>query len=264
MMLPLPSALTHVDGSNWSRIDFISDLHLQASHPANLKALRRYVAQLDTDALFILGDLFEVWVGDDIVHAPEGAFEAECLDLLRVASARCPVHFMAGNRDFLLGPQALARGGLRGLNDPTVLQTRHGRLLLSHGDALCLDDHAYLAFRQQVRSANWQQDFLALPLTDRLQRAQAMRAQSQAHQQQLTHYADVDTTAALHWLHSTQAHTLVHGHTHRPQAQRWQADAQRQVLPDWEVTAQPPRGYVLRWQNGDWVNVALSPGAATP
>src|SRR5690606_15281142 len=140
---------------HWRTVDLISDLHLHAGEPATRDAWLAYLARSPApDALFILGDLFEVWVGDDVLdHAdtPERAFVRDCVTALHRFAQDRPVFFMAGNRDFLLGARALAASGMQGLDDPTVLAFGGQRWLLSHGDAMCLADTDYLAFRTLVR-----------------------------------------------------------------------------------------------------------------
>ncbi|MDO8264066.1 MAG: UDP-2,3-diacylglucosamine diphosphatase, partial [Gallionella sp.] len=129
--------------SSWRHVDFISDLHLQASETATVQAWQDYMQSTRADAVFILGDLFEVWVGDDVIGGaldPDQApgFEARCAQILQAASRRLAIYFMHGNRDFLLGPAFASASGMTLLNDPTVLDFAGQRWLLSHGDALCL------------------------------------------------------------------------------------------------------------------------------
>lgn len=225
-------------------MECISDLHLQASLPATFAAWRRYMAATQADALFILGDLFEAWIGDDAIDEP--GFDADCAQVLRETAARLPLFFLVGNRDFLAG-QALARAtGMTLLADPTVLAFGERRWLLSHGDALCLDDREYLAFREQVRSAAWQDAFLAQPLATRKAIARGMRQESQALKDGNRFYADVDAGAALAWLRAADAAVLVHGHTHRPGEHALDADHRRIVLSDWDADAAPPRLEALR------------------
>ena len=149
----------------WQSVDFIADLHLNPGEPATAAAWRRYMQTTRASAIFILGDLFEAWIGDDAARPP--GFEAGCAAVLREAARRCAVHFMRGNRDFLVGPGFLAACGVRDLPDPVTLILGQRRWLLSHGDALCLDDAPYQQFRRQVRQSAWQQQFLALPLRQR-------------------------------------------------------------------------------------------------
>ena len=229
----------------WRTVDFLSDLHLQASEPATLASFKHYLANTDADALFLLGDLFEVWVGDDACDEP-GSFESHALQLFTAASCKRPVHVMHGNRDFLLGPAFLKRSGLTGLDDPTLLVFGKQRLLLSHGDLLCLDDIDYQRFRLQARSAAWQAAFLALPLPERRAQARAMRAKSEAHGRAAMQQFDVDGPAAIAWLRSAGADTLIHGHTHRPAEHALAPGLHRVVLSDWDAAVAPARGDVLR------------------
>ena len=230
--------------ATWRTVDLISDLHLQADEPATFEAWQGYLETTPADALFILGDLFEVWIGDDAAQQP--GFEADCVELLRSTAERLPVFFMHGNRDFLVGAAFAAQCGITLLDDPTVLSLHGERWLLSHGDILCLEDTEYLAFREQVRAPEWQSAFLARPLEERRALARSMREQSEARKQTPdTLWADVDTPAARAWLQRSRAKTLVHGHTHRP-AQHDLGDGwQRIVLSDWDAAAHPPRAQVL-------------------
>ena len=242
---PVPPAQELPALPHWRTLDFISDLHLQASEPATLAAWQQYLQATPADALFILGDLFEVWVGDDALDEA-GSFEAECAALLHSTSQRLPVFFMHGNRDFLVGELFLQRSGATGLSDPTALAFAGQRWLLSHGDALCLDDVDYQRFRTVVRGAIWQQQFLAQPLQLRRSQARAMRAQSTALQRPAQTYADVDGPAACAWLQATASTVLLHGHTHRPADHALAPGLSRSVLSDWELDATPPRAEVLR------------------
>jgi UDP-2,3-diacylglucosamine hydrolase len=201
--------------SHWRTVDFLSDLHLQASEPDTLAAWHHYLQTTPADALFILGDLFEVWVGDDALDDP-GSFESQACALLQAASRQRALFFLHGNRDFLIGPGFAQHTGATLLHDPTVLVWQGQRLLLSHGDALCLDDVDYQRFRVQARSVQWQEHFLAQPLAQRRAQARGIRAESEARKQSGAVYADVDGPAAIAWLQAARATTLVHGHTHRP------------------------------------------------
>jgi len=247
-MKPALSHLPSVDASAWQHLTFISDLHLQASQQTTFQVWRQAMQSLQTNALFILGDLFEVWVGDDILEAPEGDFERRAV--LRQMADRCPVYWLVGNRDFLWGVKAAQESGMQTLQDPCVVQTKQGRWLLSHGDALCIADTAYQAFRQQVRASQWQSDFLSKPLTQRLQMARELRAQSEALKQTQTAWIDVDNAAALASLQQYGASVLIHGHTHQPAVHTLSADHQRCVLSDWDASATPARAEWLTWQMG--------------
>lgn len=232
--------------ASWGAIDFLSDLHLSPSTPKTLAALRRHLHDTPADAVFLLGDIFEVWIGDD-ARLEEG-FEAACLALLREAAGIRPLFFMAGNRDFLLGDAMARDAGLRLLPDPLVLQACGQRLLLSHGDALCLDDQAYQRFRAQVRDPDWQEQFLTQPLEARRTIGRQMREASERakRQQSPELWADVDADAARDWLGLAQCQVLLHGHTHRPAVHDLGAGMSRWVLSDWDLEGAPPRGDVLR------------------
>lgn len=252
---PLLTALSH-----WRTIEFISDLHLQAADQATFGAWQRYLASSSADALFILGDLFEVWVGDDVLDADATAsFETQCQGLLAAASGRMALYFMHGNRDFLLGDRFAQACHMTLLNDPTVLAFDQQRWLLSHGDALCLGDTDYQEFRAVVRSADWQQNFLARPLSERLTVARELRAQSEARKRSGMVYADADEAMVRNWLKAAQAQTLIHGHTHQAGDHVLQdvgcdtatpTALRRLVLSDWDANANPPRQQVLRLQIG--------------
>ena len=252
----------------WRTVEFISDLHLHAADTATFAAWRHYLQSTPADAVFMLGDVFDVWVGEDAISSANSqaasgtAFEARCADVLREASSHRALFFMHGNRDFLVGaalPGAPAgarnlmqAAGLTLLADPTVLVFAGQRWLLSHGDALCLADTDYLAFRKTVRSATWQRDFLAQPLASRRDIARNLRAQSQAQhaarERAELPWADVDAAAARAALHAAGSATLIHGHTHRPAQHHLGDGCVRMVLSDWDLSpqAQPPRGDVLR------------------
>lgn len=231
--------------SRWRCIDIISDLHLQEADSQTFAVWRHYLEHTAADAVFILGDLFEVWVGDDVLTQTAG-FEQQCVDVLRATASRLDLYIMHGNRDFLMGPALMQACSATLLDDPTVLAFANQRWLLTHGDALCLDDTAYMQFRTVVRSAQWQQDFLAKPLPERLALARGMRTQSEALKRSDAVYADVDSAAANTLLQASAADHMIHGHTHRPGKHPLGAGRERLVLSDWDLHAQPPRAEVLR------------------
>ena len=228
---------------DWRMVDFLSDVHLDASELATFNAWADHLNTTPADALFILGDLFEVWIGDDT----QDPFHLQCMELLRTTAKRIPVFFMCGNRDFLVGKQWLQSTGVQGLQDPTVLELAHQKILLSHGDALCIGDTDYIAFRALVRSSAWQHTFLAKPLSERQHIAKDLRAQSKARQQTQTDYVDVDASTARMWLEEYDCKLLLHGHTHRPATHDLGNGLSRMVLSDWQADATPPRLEVLRW-----------------
>jgi UDP-2,3-diacylglucosamine hydrolase len=238
--------------AHWRHVDFISDLHLQASEPATVAAWRAFMENTRADAVFILGDLFEVWVGDDVADdtwaesdSPSG-FEVQCAQILEAASQRLAVFFMHGNRDFLLGASFAKRCGMRLLSDPCTLNFGGQRWLLSHGDALCLDDTDYMRFRAQVRTAEWQDNFLSQPLSQRQAIARNLRTQSEARKTSGAAYADADTQASCAWLNHAGANQLIHGHTHKPADHALPHGLSRMVLSDWDAAASPARAEVLR------------------
>ena len=229
--------------SDWRMVDFLSDVHLDASEVATFNAWANHLNTTPANALFILGDLFEVWIGDDT----QDPFHLQCMEVLRTTAKRIPVFFMCGNRDFLVGSDWLQSTDVQGLQDPCALVLAKQKVLLSHGDALCIDDTDYMAFRQQVRSSAWQEAFLAKPLSERQQIAKDLRTQSKARQQKQTNYVDVDVKTASAWLHENDCKLLIHGHTHRPATHDLGNGLSRMVLSDWEALATPPRLEVLRW-----------------
>ena len=232
--------------ARWQAVDLISDLHLRAGEPGTFEAWAASMRSPSADAGLLLGDMCEVWVGDDAVaHDP---FLQACAQVLRQASQRVSVGFMPGNRDFMVGPAFLNDCGVQALQDPTLLSWGTQRILLSHGDALCLGDEAYQRFRAVARTSAWQAEFLAKPLAERLAMAQAMRAQSEAHNQSMQQFADADAAMTLQWLQQAGSEQLIHGHTHRPadHAVAGLPDGQRQVLSDWHVAPDGQRAQVLR------------------
>jgi UDP-2,3-diacylglucosamine hydrolase len=230
----------------WRCIDFISDLHLDPGQPLTWGCCAAYLAQTPADAVFILGDLFEVWVGDDLLQRDPQGFEARCVQALQVAGSRRALFFLHGNRDFLIGADFAQTAGVQLLGDPTVLRFAGQRWMLSHGDAMCLADHDYLQFRAQVRSPGWQAAFLARPLEERRALARAMRAQSEARKQQARTWIDLDDDEVRRQLQHAGAATLIHGHTHQPADHALGAGLRRLTLGDWDLAARPARAQVLR------------------
>lgn len=241
----LPAFFEFQAPAGWRTIDFVSDLHLAPALPRTKEAFARHLRETPADAVFILGDLFEVWIGDDSRALP---FERECVELLADAAARRQLAFMAGNRDFLVGNALLRATGMMGLADPCVLTAWGQRVLLSHGDLLCIGDTDYQAFRREVRSEAWQTAFLAKPLAERAQIAADIRRKSEA-RRRFDGRADVDadTATAVRWLHAIGAAELVHGHTHRPGSNDLAPGYKRHVLSDWDLDDMKyPRAQVLR------------------
>lgn len=251
---PIAAELASLEApAAWQAIDLVSDLHLDPSHPKTAQAFLDYLTHTRADAVLLLGDIFEAWVGDDMRHQ---RFEAHCTEALRQAAQRRWLGIMVGNRDFLMGAEFMAACGAQALPDPLVLCAHGQRHLITHGDAWCLEDGPYLAFRAQVRQTPWQQAFLSQPLSKRLETARQMRAASEARKAATSAtpetWADVDAARAIAWLQAARTGSLIHGHTHRP---GWSALGQapdgsvlgRQVLSDWELDHTPtPRAEVLR------------------
>ena len=216
---------------------FISDLHLDAERPAITDVFGRFLEDeaRGADALYILGDLFEAWVGDDD-PSDVGAFAADRLAALDRAGT--PSYFIRGNRDFLLGDDYARRARMRILNDPAVVMLEGAPTVLMHGDTLCTDDKAYQAFRAQTRDPKWQAHFLSQPLPARLAFAQQARAASQAHQSGLKQEGLMEaiTDVAPATVDATMARfgisRLIHGHTHRPKVHD-ETHGTRIVLGDW-------------------------------
>ena len=244
--------------SDWRTVDFISDLHLNVGEPATFNAWQHYMQSTPADAVFILGDLFDVWVGDDALGSHSAPnFEYICAQVLGEAAGRMAIFFMHGNRDFLLGRKTSGTSlpdfcSFTLLDDPCALTFAGQRWLLSHGDALCLGDVPYMNFRQQVRSAAWQQNFLARPLAERQLIAGELRQQSQRQQAQRKQsgapFFDLDSKATSAWLEAANAPLLIHGHTHQPALHDLGNGLQRIVLSDWDADpkAAAPRAEVMR------------------
>lgn len=253
---------------------FCSDMHL-GDHDPRTAAL--FLERLDAHArsvahLFLLGDLFEAWVGDD---QPDAAAQALIERLAALAAAGTRVWAMRGNRDFLLDvpfpadavqrPAASfgARTGAVLLDDPCTVRLFGETVLLAHGDALCTDDVAYQQARALARSPAWQRDFLRRPLAERLRIAGELRGESRRAQAARTmddvDPGDVVAAAVDAALRAAGARTIVHGHTHRPACHRWQLDdapAVRRVLPDWHAgEAGPARGGFLRVGASGWSTI---------
>jgi UDP-2,3-diacylglucosamine hydrolase len=239
----LPALFELAAPDEWRAVDFISDLHLCEAMPRTFDAWARHLKTTPADAIFILGDLFDVWVGDD-VRSHE--FERRCVETLAEAACHRRLAFMPGNRDFLVGTAMLRDSGAIALPDPSVLDAWGHRIMLSHGDALCLSDESYQTFRQEVRGARWQADFLSRPLGERLAIAAEMRSVSSTRRQfDGAADADLDVAETVRWMHGLGSAELVHGHTHRPGSSLLAPGYKRHVLSDWDLDTSR-RAEVLR------------------
>ena len=221
---------------------FISDLHLQASHPRTAEAFFRFLAKRAAHAerLYLLGDIFEYWAGDDDLDDPFNRGVATALR--RVSDGGTAVYWLGGNRDFLVGTGFAEAAGLTLLPEPHVTAIGGREVVLVHGDAQCTDDVKYMAFRAQVRDPAWQSQFLAMPLAQRKAIIAGLREGSRAaHGEKSYEIMDV-TPAAIAALHADSGtDVIIHGHTHRP-ALHEAGGKRRYVLPDWELDADPVRG----------------------
>ncbi|MDR5865899.1 UDP-2,3-diacylglucosamine diphosphatase [Halomonas koreensis] len=238
----------------------ISDLHLHPGAPAITEAFLAWLdgRARDAEALYILGDFFEAWIGDDLLDlgdadptgtAPLAARIAEALR--RVAQAGTAVYLMHGNRDFLLGSRFAEAAGATLISDPCVVTLGDERVLLMHGDSLCTRDEAYMAFRAKARDPQWQAQILAMPIPERLALARQLRDQSgEANSNKAEDIMDVTPEEVHAALRAHGVTTMIHGHTHRPAVHELELDgapARRYVLGDW----QPERGWEIEARPGE-------------
>ncbi len=215
---------------------FISDLHLSTDRPEKLELFRQFISgpAKDADKLYILGDLFEYWVGDDDSTPPN----PEILSLLRsLSEAGARVFVMHGNRDFLMGDKFEEATGATLLPDPSVVLLYGEKTLLMHGDLLCTNDTEYMKFRYIVRDPEWQKLFLEKPLQERIAMAKQLRAASkEAMKDKIPVIMDVEQETVEQFMRTHHVHRLIHGHTHRPAIHHFELDGQpttRIVLGDW-------------------------------
>jgi len=215
---------------------FISDLHLDESRPQIVELFEQFLRgeARDAAALYILGDLFESWIGDD----DDSRLADTVANALHALHAHgMPVFFMRGNRDFLLGSAYAQRAGMTLLDDPQVIDLDGERVLIMHGDTLCTDDVEYQKFRTLVRDARWQTQFLARPLAERRAFAAQARGESRKHTAAVKpEIMDVNPAAVVEAMQAHGVRRLIHGHTHRPATHRLGVDrqaAERIGLGDW-------------------------------
>lgn len=232
---------------------FISDLHLSADHPDSFAAFKDFIATQarKADALYILGDLFEYWAGDDDLHDP---FHQQVIQALKSLPA---VYLMHGNRDLLIGERLADACGARLLTDPTLIDLYGTPTLLSHGDTLCTDDMAYQQYRKNVHSAEFRQQFLAKPLAERKAFIEQLRRHSAAEKQTKdSAIMDVNDGAVAELLQKYRYPRLIHGHTHRPARHEHLVDGhlcERWVLGDWDrkANALHADGDGIKWASLD-------------
>lgn len=225
---------------------FVSDVHLQEALPQTTQVFLRFLREQACHAqqLYLLGDLFEYWAGDDDMATP---FHQTIVAALRaVSNAGVTLYWIAGNRDFLIGPAFAAATGAVLLDDPTVVNIAGQKIVLAHGDAQCRDDVAYMAFRAQVRQAGWQANFLAQPLALRKQIIDGMRQGSRdAQRMKSQEIMDVHPVAIAALFDATVTKLMIHGHTHRPArhvTRTGEIECIRYVLPDWDCDGSDLRG----------------------
>jgi UDP-2,3-diacylglucosamine hydrolase len=219
---------------------FISDLHLCSTRPETTELFEAFLRDTAPQAqdLYILGDLFEYWAGDDDLGDPFNARIARALHEL--AHGGVGVHVMHGNRDFLLGNAFMADSGATLLPDPTLMNLHGTPTLLMHGDTLCSDDHDYQAFRAMVREPAWQAKFLATPLPARKAQIEELRRRSETEKSlKAADIMDASPQTVANVLRAHRYPRLIHGHTHRPARHEHRVDGmlcERWVLPDWYET----------------------------
>ncbi len=218
-------------------IAFISDLHLSAERPASISLFKDFIEKsvVLMDELYILGDFFDYWVGDDCTAAL--GFELVENLLKQTVDKGTPITFIAGNRDFLVGDEFSQRTGVKLISDETVIELNDQRVLLAHGDVYCTDDLEHMAARNTLLSQTWQREFLEKPLEQRLAFAQSLRMQSEeAKKNKSMDIMDVNQQAIVNAMEKHSADLLIHGHTHRPYVHRLTVNNQerrRYVLGDW-------------------------------
>jgi UDP-2,3-diacylglucosamine hydrolase len=219
---------------------FVADIHLSPTVPRIVERFKAFLAGpvADAEALYLLGDVFEYWAGDDDLDDP---FNRDMVAALRAcADGGTRLYFIAGNRDFLINGDFAAAAGVGLLPDPYLLSVPAWQFVLSHGDRFCTQDSAYMAFRARVRNPAWQAQFLAQPLAQRKQQIAAIRSESErsksAKAEAAPYLMDVEAGAVDDFLRENGYATLIHGHTHRPATHDHIVDGihcQRWVLSDW-------------------------------
>ena len=230
---------------------FISDLHLSDQRPQISKAFVDFLAgdAASAERLFLLGDLFEYWIGDD---AAELLGAEPVIEQMHRLAEKIPCYFIAGNRDFLVGEEFSRRSGFEILPDESLIDLYGTPTLILHGDSLCIEDHAHQLFRQHIVTNNeWRCGFLALSISDRIEAAKQARMESHQHKSEISmEIMDVTESAVMEAFEKNKVSRMIHGHTHRQAKHEYRCDdgslAERYVLGDWSQT-----GSVLRAdQNG--------------
>jgi len=227
---------------------FISDLHLDVTRPHTTSLFQSFTEKLKENdqqtELYILGDLFESWIGDDYENELHNEVKAT---LQSLTASGIKVFFLYGNRDFLIGEKFLSGTGVELLIDPFLLKSNGKTILLTHGDQLCIDDVEYQTFRSIVRNPDWQKDFLNFPISKRLKIAgETKDASKQSKQEKSMDIMDVNEEEVLRVFKQHEVNTMIHGHTHRPMKHEFKINGSlcsRYVLGDWNKTS----AMVLQW-----------------
>jgi len=216
---------------------FISDLHLSEQRPVIISLFIDFLRgrAADSEALYILGDLFEYWIGDEVASLPQTVPVIN--GLKQLTDSGVPVYVMHGNRDFLLGPEFAELTGCQLLPDPSVITLDNTETLLMHGDTLCTDDTDYINFRRIIRDPDWQADFLSKPIAERIEMAKNYREMSKtAMDGKSAEIMDVNQDTIITQMKKHNVQNLIHGHTHRPGVHNFDLGgkpATRTVLGDW-------------------------------
>lgn len=225
---------------------FVSDVHLQAESPRTSETFFSFLRQraIKAQQLYLLGDLFESWAGDDDIATP---YNKQVADKIKeVSDAGVAIFWIGGNRDFLVGQDFANAIGATLLPDPFVATIAGQQITLAHGDAQCTDDVAYIAFRAQIRAPEWQQQFLAMSLAQRKAVIEGLRNGSREAQRAKSYdIMDVNAAAIQSLFESSGTSTMIHGHTHRPARHEYRENGNsriRYVLPDWDCDIEPLRG----------------------
>lgn len=211
---------------------FIADLHLSVNTPVLNDLFFDFLDKLEADALYILGDLFEYWIGDD----DQSEFHRQMVTALKNVAEKMPVYFMPGNRDFLVSEQWLQFCGVHLLKDPTCVTLYGHRILLSHGDRFCTKDRIHQWFRLFTQNLFFQKLFLAMPYCFRKKLAETIREKSTIRNELAKKFSPimgVQSIPVKQWLTKTNAHYFIHGHTHKAGIQRYENEL-RAVLPPWK------------------------------
>ncbi len=229
-------------------IYFISDLHLEPAQKAITDGFLSFLDALnDAEALYILGDFFEVWIGDD--------YSNEYIELINQALQKCAakgtkIYFMHGNRDFLVGQAWCDNAQCELLDETKLITLGNESILLMHGDSLCTDDIEYMKARVMLRNPQWQDQLLAKSIPERIEFAKQVRNESKESQKGKSYdIMDVNQEAVDHALSEANCATMIHGHTHRPDIHHWEFEGEnrtRYVLGDWDN-----KGWFIKWQAGE-------------